>query len=170
MKGGADNGLFECIFRVWWHSQHWHGVPSPLFLSGTKKKAKDDKSDTDEKNEADSAEEDGDDNADNDEKSDTKKTSEKKKPAANNDKKKPDGKKDDAKSNSKNSNDKKDDDGAAKPSDKKESAMSLGEIARIDSYITNTKVDALQVLHSVSRTRNFKFALGQLNWLILFRV
>lgn len=66
-----------------------------------------------------------------------------------------DAKKDDGKSNSKNSNsvsDKKEDDVTAKSgsSNKKESAMSLGEIARIDSYITNTKVDGLQVLHSVS--------------------
>ncbi|KAG4069811.1 hypothetical protein HA402_006826 [Bradysia odoriphaga] len=126
--------------------------------NGAKKKAKDDKSDSDAKNDEDSAEEDGDDTADNDEKSDTKKTSDKKKPAANNDKKKSvaDGKKDDGKSNSKNSNsanDKKDDDdGTAKSSNKKESAMSLGEIARIDSYITNTKVDGLQVLHSICFT------------------
>lgn len=66
-----------------------------------------------------------------------------------------DGKKDDGKPNSKNSNsvnDKKEEDATAKSgsSNKKESAMSLGEIARIDSYITNSKVDCLQVLHSVS--------------------
>lgn len=82
--------------------------------------------------------------------------------AANNDKKKPsDAKKDDGKSNAKNNsnsvNDKKDDDVTAKSgsSNKKESAMSLGEIARIDSYITNTKVESLQVLHSVSGLYNF---------------
>ncbi|KAJ6645424.1 Endocuticle structural glycoprotein SgAbd-2 [Pseudolycoriella hygida] len=126
--------------------------------NGTKKKAKEDKSDdSDVKDEA-SAEEDGDDN---DEKSETKKTNEKKRSVANNDKKKSslDGKKDDGKSNSKNSvNDKKDDDATAKSdsSNKKDSAMSLGEIARIESYITNTKVDGLQILHSICFTGNVK--------------
>lgn len=73
-----------------------------------------------------------------------------------------DAKKDDGKSNSKNSNsvnDKKEEDGTVKsgtPSDKKESAMSLGEIARIESYIKNSKVDSLQVLHSVSGLYNFR--------------
>lgn len=77
-----------------------------------------------------------------------------------------DAKKDDGKANSKNSNsvnsDKKDDDDTAKSgtSAKKESAMSLGEIARIESYITKSKVDSLQVLHSVSRffLKNFLYS------------
>lgn len=128
-------------------------------FSGTKKKVNEDKSDSDDKNEADSAEEDGDENADDDddEKPETKKTNEKKKLIANNEKKKTssEAKKDDGKSSSKTSNsvnDKKEDDGTVKSgsSNQKEGAMSLGEIARIESYITNTKVDTLQVLHSVS--------------------
>lgn len=124
---------------------------------------KDDKSDSDDKNEAESGEEDGDENFEENEKSESKKTSDKKKSIANNDKKKTssDAKKDDGKSttskNSNSTNDKKEDDDTPKSGslNKKESAMSLGEITSIDNYITNTKVDGLQVLYSVSVFENF---------------
>lgn len=90
-----------------------------------------------------------------------------------NDKKNPEAKKDGDVKSTKNSNSTKSDKDKDKDTDKansvgdaptstddkqkKENIVSLGEIAKINNYITNTKVESLQILHTVSKLSLSKF-------------
>lgn len=125
-------------------------------FSAEKKKSK--KGDESDAEPDDGTEEDGEEEAEDEEEEDEEDVDDAK-PKKTADKKKPDAKKDVDTKPAKNANSTKADKETEKPAAdaptttdekaKKESVVNLGEITKINSYITNTKVESLQILHTV---------------------